>query len=288
MVPEKLIQNDRPPQGHWIARGVRALFVEQRLPYTIQTRLDHALAAIGRRRKITRVGPWRVTFRRCTVDAVFIHSVLINQEYFRPGYAPEPGNTVIDIGGNIGTFTLAAKMLAPTARVIVIEPFPDNLHFLRKNIEGNRLQNVSVVPAAIGSASGAGRLYIAEDGGFHSLVFNRGRGFIDVKVVTMAEIFERFGLEMCDLLKIDCEGAEFEFLPRLEPEIWRRIRRIAMEYSAPVAEWNFGSPTAAQIKAKLEFGDQLIVLLQERGFRIDYYVDCVGFRAGYIFATQEK
>jgi hypothetical protein len=111
---------------------------------------------------------------------------------------------------------------------------------------------------------------------------------VDVDVLTLGEIFDRYQVNTCDFLKIDCEGAEFDFFPKVEPSVWGRIQRIAMEFSTPVPDWEYGNPTDTQMQAKLEFGDMLIELLQRNGFRIDAYIDCVGFRAGYVFACSTK
>lgn len=274
------------PSGHAATRAARALLVEHRLPYAISSRLDRLLASVGQTDKTVSVGSQRVTVRRGTNDENFVHNVLVEQEYFRAGYEPHAGDTIVDVGANIGTFTLAAKSRAPGCRVVAVEPFPANLSYLRRNIEQNALPGVQVVPAAIGAEDGEGRLFVGPDTGLHSMKFDRGRGYVDVEVLSLSTLFDRCGVEECDLLKIDCEGAEFDFLPSLDASVWSRVRRVAMEFSAPIPDWVFDRPTAAQRERKRELGDQLVDLLEQHGFRIDAYLDCVGFRAGYLFATQ--
>ena len=78
------------------------------MPYVLQTRVDRTLASIGLVQKTISVGGYFVTVRRCTVDTNFVQNVLVNQEYFRYAYTPNPRDTIIDIGANIGTFVLAA------------------------------------------------------------------------------------------------------------------------------------------------------------------------------------
>lgn len=288
MEPEKLYPNiPERLTGGWITKAMRAILIEKRMPYALQTRIDHTLASIGLIQKTVRVGDYFVTVRRCTADTVFIRDVLINHEYFRQGYWPNPRDTIIDIGANIGTFVLAAAKYATNGRIIAIEPVPENVLLLRKNVTQNKLKNVEVVAAAVGPSSGRDRIYVANPG-FHSMKLDRGRGFVDVAMITVGEIFDRYQIDTCNFLKIDCEGAEFDFLPKVEPSVWGKIQRIAMEFSALVPDWIYGNPTDAQIKSKLEFGDMLIELLQRNGFRIDAYVDCVGFRAGHIFASNTK
>jgi len=286
MKPEKIYPIvPKKPKGSFLTRTLQATLIERRVPYALQTRIDSTLASIGLVKKTVRVGKNFVTLRRCTADAAFVENVLVNQEYFREGYRPSSHDTIIDIGAQIGTFVLSAASHATDGRIIAIEPFPENLSLLKRNVKQNRLKNVEVVSAAIGPSHGHGKLYIGKGTGFHSMKFDRGLGFLDVAMLTLEEIFDRYVVDTCDFLKIDCEGAEFDFLPKVGPSVWGRIRRLAMEFSAPVLEWRPGNPTDEQMKSKLEFSDQLIALLQEKGFRIDAYYDCVGFRAGYIFAS---
>jgi FkbM family methyltransferase len=289
MTPEKIYLY--VPQGSkrgWIHRTVRAILIEKRMPSALQKRIDHALESIGLRQKTIMVGDYFVTFRRCTADTAFVHHVLLNQEYFREDYRPNPHDTIIDIGAHIGTFVLAAALHATNGRIIAIEPCPENLLLLRRNVNQNQLENVEVVSAAVGPSSGRGRLYLADVTGFHSTKFDRRRGSVDVVMLTLGDIFDRYQVDTCNFLKIHCEGAEFDFLPHVEPSVWRRMQRIAMEFVAPVPDWVYVNPTDAQVKSKLEFGDMLIDLIQRNGLRIDAYIDCVGFRTGYIFASSTK
>jgi FkbM family methyltransferase len=289
MKPEKIYPCvPERPKSSWVTRAVQAILIEKRMPYVLQTRVDRTLASIGLVQKTISVGGYFVTVRRCTVDSNFVQNVLVNQEYFRYAYTPNPRDTIIDIGANIGTFVLAAAAHATKGRIIAIEPIPDNLLLLRRNVTQNKLENIEIVSAAVGPANGCGKIYIAGDTGFHSMKFDRGRGFVEVAMVTLGDIFDRYQVDTCNFLNIDCEGAEFDFLPKVQPGIWERIQRIAMEFSAPVLDWLQGNPTDAQMKSKAEFGDMLVELLQRNGFRVDAYVDCVGFRAGYIFASSTR
>jgi hypothetical protein len=52
----------------------------------------------------------------------------------------------------------------------------------------------------------------------------------DVESRTLDALFEDFAIDVCDLLKVDCEGGEHSFLPSCAPVTLQRIRRIALEY----------------------------------------------------------
>ncbi len=289
MLPEKRFQFSPPPaSGSWLTRAARALILERRLPDAVRARFDAALIRLGRIEHTQSIAGYRVTSRRGTVDADFLANVLVNEEYFAHGGPPAIDATIVDIGANIGSFTLAAAKHARAGRIIAVEPVPENLRLLRRNVEQNGLGQVEILPGAVThpDAHGSVTLHVA-DPGFHSTAFDRGRGSINVRGWTLAEIFERYQINRCDFLKIDCEGAEFDFLPTVEPETWRKVKRVAMEFSAPVLDWvNGQAPTAAQLALKRASGDRLVALLQEQGFTIDVYEDCIWFRAGFIFARR--
>lgn len=274
-----------PPEHGWVIRAARAVLIERRMPGALARRMDMVLSRIGLRYRTKKFGEYRMTFRRRTADEAFIKNVLIDREYFPARYEPRPSDTIIDVGANIGCFTLVAGRRASHGRVIAIEPFPENVALLRRNLNQNRLANVDVLPAAVANQNGIVRLFVGSDTGMHSLKFDGGRGAIEVPSIRLEEVFERYRVQRCNFLKIDAEGAEFDFLPALAPSTWRRIERVAMEFSVPILDWRYDQPTDEQVGLKLHYGDQLVQLLQRYGFRIDAYIDCVGFRAGYIFAT---
>ena len=95
-----------------------------------------------------------------------------------------------------------------------------------------------------------------------------------VEAVRLQDPFQRYAIEACDFLKLDCEGAEYEIIGHLPVEIARSIRRVAMEYHA-----HDGRP-------KREQAGQLIGRLQRLGFQIDRFTDAQGTSTGMIFARQ--
>ena len=51
-----------------------------------------------------------------------------------------------------------------------------------------------------------------------------------VEVISLGTLFDRYKIERCDFLKLDCEGCEFDVILHSEPGLMSRISRIAMEY----------------------------------------------------------
>jgi FkbM family methyltransferase len=145
------------------------------------------------------------------------------------------GATVVDIGANVGVFTILLAAAHPGARVIAVEPGHDNCTFLSRNVAANRLTNVAIARVACGGRKGEGTLYTRGQGVHHSL-FNRNMlgtkftPFSMTPIWPLQDIFDEFKVLTCDLLKLDCEGAEYDILFCSSPSTLQRIRRISMEY----------------------------------------------------------
>jgi FkbM family methyltransferase len=236
------IQIARPPvsspQGHWLSRASRAL-LERRLPYQARISLDRICNALGLKCKTIRAEGFRLRVRRQTCDEQFVHTVILNREYNPPGYEIAASDTVVDIGGNIGTFAVLAARHAVNGRVISYEPDCDNYALLCQNLRMNKAANVLAVNAAVGGNSGTRKLFRAAQGGFHTIIPEQARGTAApalVRVLTLKEVFDTNDVVRCNFLKLDCEGAEYEILFSLPEAYFARIDKIALEYHGPTLE----------------------------------------------------
>jgi FkbM family methyltransferase len=130
----------------------------------------------------------------------------------------EPGQTVYDVGANIGFFTiLCSRLVGPQGKVYAFEPIPENLVTLRHNIALNKLTNVVVVEQALSASTGTAEMFVSPWSAFHSLNVdgaskreNHGPdgGQITVATVTLDEFVQGDGISPPDLIKLDVEGAE--------------------------------------------------------------------------------
>ena len=127
-----------------------------------------------------------------------------------------PGMVFVDVGANDGYFTLfAARRVGPAGRVVAAEPSSRERAHLQRNLGRNGLDNVSVIPAAIGATSGLADLHLAH--GVHA-GHNTLGGFAHDDVVRASlervaiepldSVIARLGLARVDFVKIDVEGAE--------------------------------------------------------------------------------
>lgn len=212
-----------------------------------------------------------------TLDLAFLfHETWVRRTYAPPGFEINPGDVVIDVGANIGVFAIYAATAAPDVKVYAYEPFPGNLVWLRRNIEESKLANVRVYDQAVTGATEERTLHVNPARWIvHSLVREEGESSHDitVKCVSLDQILEVETSGRCDLLKLDCEGSEYEILMSCRPETLRRVKRIVGEYHE-----------GAQIKGT---GDELRSFLESNSFRIDHFgrteVD-----SGIFYATNKK
>lgn len=126
------------------------------------------------------------------------------------------GMVFVDVGANDGYYTLfAARRVGASGRVVAAEPSSRERAHLQRNLGRNGLDNVTVIPAAIGAASGLADLHLAH--GVHAGHNTLGdfahddvvRASLErVPVETLDAVVARLGLARVDFIKVDVEGAE--------------------------------------------------------------------------------
>ena len=124
-----------------------------------------------------------------------------------------PGTVAIDVGANVGMFTIPLAMaVGPSGRVLTIEPSPENVERLESNIELNALENVVVEPIAVGDKAGRVVLQLASDPGFHSTAeiaeSREVNETMTVRAETLDEVWLRAHAPAVSFIKIDTEGSE--------------------------------------------------------------------------------
>lgn len=126
------------------------------------------------------------------------------------------GMVVVDVGANIGYFTILASRLAGVkGKVFAFEPEPYNFDLLRKNVEENRCSNVTTIKKAVFSKSGLMKLFLEENNlGGHSLseaAVYKMAGSTTIEAISLDEFFEDKHLKV-DFIKLDAEGSEMAIL----------------------------------------------------------------------------
>lgn len=121
-----------------------------------------------------------------------------------------PKTVVVDVGANIGWYTLlAASRTGPEGKVVSFEPEPTNFGLLARSIAANGFWWAKPFRACVADREGTVRLYVSPTNrGRHSIVYRRSEKNIDVESVTLQTFLPKTGVENIDVLKVDAEGAE--------------------------------------------------------------------------------
>jgi FkbM family methyltransferase len=131
----------------------------------------------------------------------------------------KPGMTVIDVGANIGYFSLlASTLVGPDGRVHAFEPDPVNFGLLRKSVRLNHASNIKLVQAALSSSDDPIQLFLNSDNkGDHRIWEPNGefRTKITVRAMTLDQYLNETATA-ADFIKIDVQGAEGQVLEGME------------------------------------------------------------------------
>jgi FkbM family methyltransferase len=161
-------------------------------------------------------------------DVITVFVIFGRKDY---GDIPK-GGVVVDIGANIGTFTLYAAMNG-ASKVLSIEPNSRAFNVLQTNAQTNKLSG-KVVPirAAVTDHDGDTVFIPVSSSPYNAITSERGASDAveAVETVTLKGLAAQYNLDRIDLLKVDCEGAEFTIIPSIPSDLLKRIRCIRLEY----------------------------------------------------------
>ena len=125
-------------------------------------------------------------------------------------------STVIDIGANIGYFTLLlAKLVGPDGKVFSFEPDPNNFSILEKNVKINGYSNVILTQKAISDKTETTKLYLCKySNGMHRIYQSEiCEGHVEIESSKLDDFFENVKFNgNIDFIKIDTEGSEVKVI----------------------------------------------------------------------------
>jgi FkbM family methyltransferase len=173
---------------------------------------QHTLSA---RDKIVDLGKFKIEISTKKRGLDGMSAMIINKKSYEPMTSMvfdrlvKKGNTVIDIGANIGYYSLLSRALG-AEKVFAIEPEWFNCQCLVKNIMINRMSGIFVLQVAASDVDGSAELFISDsESGEHSL--EQGRNLKKHVPVTTITI-DTLKIDHADLVKIDTEGHEWKVL----------------------------------------------------------------------------
>lgn len=148
----------------------------------------------------------------------------------------QSGDVVVDVGANIGMFSIFLAKKYPFLKIYAFEPVKETFENMLRNLEINNI--------TVGVVTAVNKAVAKDDKGVSILVSNResqtntmieNSGFKNssqemVESITVPQIFEEYGIIKCKLFKIDCEGCEYESLYNTPDQYFGRIEHFRGEF----------------------------------------------------------
>lgn len=169
----------------------------------------------------------------------------------------KPGMVFIDVGANIGYFSLiAAKLVGDSGKVFAFEPDENNFFLLQKNINANRYKNIIAVKKAVSDKVGTAKFYLEKENlCAHSLMPKINCDFIEIETIFLDEYFKN---KKINVVKIDVEGMEPAVLSGMEKLIKVNESMAMITEYYPKAILNAGYSPKDYLESLKKNGFQLV------------------------------
>lgn len=172
--------------------------------------------------------------RAGTCDRGIINEIWIEKHYVPKGFEIKEKDTILDVGAQIGVFSVYAAHHAKKGKIYAFEPMSENFKMLKENTNLNKLKNITNINCALSDKNGKESLFIDDlNTGGHSF-FNDKKSWsknkIIVKSMNLDSFFNKYKIKKIDFLKMDCEGAEYKIFFGASKKTLEKIKKISMEY----------------------------------------------------------
>jgi FkbM family methyltransferase len=141
---------------------------------------------------------------------------------------------ILDLGANIGLFSLYAAYQNPGRLIYAYEPAPENLNLLQKNLRQNGILYCVVKDQAVSDQSGSAEFGVCSKfkSQSHSLDKNTGKTIL-VQTISLEDLIEQLEVS-CQFMKMDIEGAEYKALMHCSRKNLKKIHEMFIEcHSVP-------------------------------------------------------
>lgn len=166
-------------------------------------------------------------------DLNILRTVLVDEEYkLLRDFLPAGPLRLIDIGANLGSFTIWLDKIRGIREAFCFEPDPSSFNLCRFNLAENNCPQATAIPHAIGGSTREIDMWVNSNQPCSHNIYGKPSGVAHetkrVRVIAFQEWLETVEGDF-DLLKMDCEGAEWEILRNTPPASWRRFKLILAE-----------------------------------------------------------
>lgn len=202
-------------------------------------------------------------------NLISIKEVFVNKEYTIKKINPK---TIIDIGANLGDSSIFFGQTYPKAKVYAYEPSSSVYKLLEYNLKQNNLNNVFIFKLGVGSKQGKVSFYENEQSGLSSMYGTTSKTRKSViTVTTLSNIFRVNKIKRCDLLKVDCEGAEYDIILNLDKSVLNNIKNMIIEYHEGATKYD---------------RNDLVKFLKNNKFKVRVKSHNIEKNIGIIYATK--
>jgi FkbM family methyltransferase len=215
---------------------------------------------------------------RGAMDVWSVKETFLDRFYERFGSPILPNWVIMDIGAGIGDFTTLAAQAHLSNQVFAFEPTPESFQLLERNLLLNKVSKVQAFPLAIWSDEC--HIWIDTTTGEPGQFISRPQdatpsndGLVSVSSISLPQAFERLKIDQVDLLKMDCEGAEYAILFNTPANVLKKVHRIVMEYHDHITEFTH---------------KDLERYLSDLGFIVQITPNYVHDYLGYLYARQPQ
>ena len=166
-------------------------------------------------------------FPNNTTYIELFRDIILDDEYKLSSFKDENITNIVDVGANLGMFSIAARIAFKNANIHAYEPNPNNIPVLGQH---GKEFNFKIYEEALGFEAGRGELIFTTVNDTSARISNTDKGLTILS--DLDTVINRFENRKIDLLKLDCEGAEFEILRNWKA--FKHVRFLTMEYHLPI------------------------------------------------------
>jgi len=173
-----------------------------------------------------------------SIDA-YLEIFRCNGHFEAKGFDGKKARVVIDVGANEGYYSMKLKKRSPKARIIAVEPIPETVEVLKKNLKANGFNDIEIMSLALGSKTcnaifefvpeiseiASKRIYIQPRPWLPKEWIKK----VKVKQLTLDSLCAQKNVTQIDILKLDVEASEMDIL-RGAKKMLPKINKIVIEW----------------------------------------------------------
>ncbi len=175
----------------------------------------------------------KVNLKNSAGDLCTLYEIFVEEDYRMDTYSKDQKLNILDIGANIGYFSLYAANRFGLSTVFSFEPFPQTFERFLNNISQNGISRIKPFNLAVSDVDGKVDFFSVDWAGCNTMIggkFDEGHYTkTEVDCISFKNIFRMTGQKVFDFAKIDCEGSEYSIILNSGDEVLRSVKVYSIE-----------------------------------------------------------